>query len=89
MGPVAGVVANVPLISPFEDVGKESTTMGRIGATELLVLLVVCLLLWGPTRLPELGRSLGRSIAEFRRGMRGEEPVEPPPTPPAGGSSKP
>ena len=44
----------------------------RIGPTELLLILAVCLLLWGPSKLPELGRSLGRAIAEFRRALRGE-----------------
>lgn len=56
--------------------------MGRIGPSELLLLLLVCLLLWGPTRLPDLGRSLGRSIKEFRRGLQGEpSPDEPNPAP--------
>lgn len=47
--------------------------MSRIGPGELLLLLLICLLLWGPTRLPDMGRSLGRSIAEFRRGLRGDD----------------
>lgn len=56
--------------------------MSRIGPGELLLLLLICLLLWGPTRLPDMGRSLGRSIAEFRRGLRGDDdeggkPAEP------------
>jgi Tat protein translocase TatB subunit len=38
-----------------------------IGMTELLVILVVGLLVLGPKRLPELARSLGRGLAEFRR----------------------
>jgi Tat protein translocase TatB subunit len=41
--------------------------MFGIGMTELLVILVVGLLVLGPKRLPELARSLGRGIAEFRR----------------------
>lgn len=35
--------------------------------TELIVILVVALIVFGPTRLPELARSLGRAMAEFRR----------------------
>ncbi len=35
--------------------------------TELLVILVVALIVFGPTRLPELARSLGRAMGEFRR----------------------
>jgi Tat protein translocase TatB subunit len=38
-----------------------------IGMTELLVILVVGLLVLGPKRLPDLARSLGRGLAEFRR----------------------
>jgi sec-independent protein translocase protein TatA len=40
-----------------------------IGMWELLVLLGVLLLVFGPKRLPEMGRSLGRSVAELRDGM--------------------
>jgi TatA/E family protein of Tat protein translocase len=38
-----------------------------IGAPELLVILVVALVIFGPRKLPELSRSLGKSLAEFRR----------------------
>ena len=38
-----------------------------IGMTELLVILVIALLVLGPKRLPDLARSLGRGLAEFRR----------------------
>lgn len=38
-----------------------------IGAPELVLILVVALLVFGPKRLPELARTLGRGVAEFRR----------------------
>jgi sec-independent protein translocase protein TatA len=41
--------------------------MGPIGFPEMLVILVVALIIFGPRKLPELGRSLGRSINEFKR----------------------
>lgn len=41
--------------------------MGNIGFPELIVIFVVALLVFGPKRLPELGRSLGRGLSEFRR----------------------
>ena len=41
--------------------------MGPIGVPELLIIFVVALIVFGPQKLPELGKSLGKSIAEFKR----------------------
>jgi sec-independent protein translocase protein TatA len=41
--------------------------MGPIGFPELIVIFVVALIFFGPRKLPELGKSLGKSIAEFKR----------------------
>jgi TatA/E family protein of Tat protein translocase len=38
-----------------------------VGMQELIIILVVALLVFGPKRLPELARSMGRAFAEFRR----------------------
>ena len=40
---------------------------GSIGGPELLVIFAVALLIFGPRKLPELGRMVGKSLAEFRR----------------------
>jgi len=48
--------------------------MFGLGFTELVVLLVVVLLLFGPSRLPQLMESIGKSIQSLRRGLR--EPPE-------------
>jgi sec-independent protein translocase protein TatA len=42
----------------------------NLGMPEILVILVVALLIFGPKKLPELGRSLGQSIREFKRGAQ-------------------
>jgi sec-independent protein translocase protein TatA len=40
---------------------------GSIGMPEMLIILVIALIIFGPRKLPELGRSLGKSLAEFKR----------------------
>ena len=58
--------------------------MPNIGAPELIILLIVLLLVFGPKRLPEMGRSVGRGIREFKDSVSGNEPPdEPKSVPPA------
>src|SRR5687768_10820458 len=40
---------------------------GPIGMPEMIVIAVIALIIFGPRKLPELGKSLGKSIAEFKR----------------------
>jgi sec-independent protein translocase protein TatA len=44
--------------------------MGNLGFSELLLIGALALLVFGPSRLPELGKSLGRGIQEFKRATR-------------------
>jgi len=46
---------------------------GWIGPWELAILLLVVLLVFGPKRLPEMGRSLGRSMREFKDSIGGKD----------------
>ncbi len=70
---------------------------GSIGMSELLIIFVIALIVFGPRKLPELGRSLGKSLGEFKRASNDlrntleeeihveeqvpPEPVTPEPTP--------
>jgi len=46
--------------------------LGSLGLPELLIVLFIALIVFGPRKLPDLGRALGASIAEFKRGMHDE-----------------
>ena len=62
--------------------------MGNIGPTEIILLLLVALLLFGAKRLPEIGRSLGSGMREFKDSVTGQgkpeatQMSELPPAPP-------
>jgi sec-independent protein translocase protein TatA len=47
--------------------------MPEIGITGLIIILVVALLIFGPKRLPEIGRSLGRGMREFKDSVSGKD----------------
>lgn len=69
--------------------------LGNIGPLEIIVVLIIALVVFGPKRLPELGRSLGRGIREFRGSVTGDhdhdddERPSPPTGIEAGGSKAP
>jgi sec-independent protein translocase protein TatA len=57
--------------------------MFGIGFPELLVILVVCLIVFGPGKLPEIGEALGKGIRDLQRALKQppEIDVTPPPQP--------
>jgi TatA/E family protein of Tat protein translocase len=48
-------------------IGRLEGRMGSLGLPEIAFIFVVALLIFGPKKLPELGRTIGRGVAEFRR----------------------
>lgn len=48
---------------------------GKIGITELIIILLIVLLIFGAAKLPALGKALGRAIKEFKKGAK--EPEKP------------
>jgi sec-independent protein translocase protein TatA len=50
--------------------------MPSLGPTELVIILVIVLLIFGPGKLANLGGSLGKSIKDFRRGMQNDDESE-------------
>ena len=50
--------------------------MGNIGPTEIILLLLVALLLFGAKRLPEIGRSLGTGMREFKDSVTANGPTD-------------
>jgi sec-independent protein translocase protein TatA len=46
---------------------------GSLGFPELLVILVIVILIFGTSRIPDLGRGLGEGIKNFKKAVKGEE----------------
>jgi sec-independent protein translocase protein TatA len=59
----------------------------EVGITGLIVILVVALLVFGPKRLPEIGRSLGKGMREFKDSITGSN--DKPELPPRSGDESP
>ena len=51
--------------------------MGNLGFTEILIILLVVLLLFGAKRLPEVGASIGKGIREFKRSLSDTQGAKP------------
>ena len=49
---------------------------GKIGPWEILVILAIVLLIFGPTKLPGLAKAIGKSVVELKEGLRGKSSPE-------------
>jgi sec-independent protein translocase protein TatA len=63
--------------------------MPEIGIAGLVVILVVALLVFGPKRLPEIGKSLGKGMREFKDSITGKDDDKPELAPPSADDAKP
>ncbi|HTC95434.1 MAG TPA: twin-arginine translocase TatA/TatE family subunit [Terriglobales bacterium] len=51
---------------------------GKLGLPELIVILVIALIIFGPSKIADIGKGLGEGIRNFKQGMRdGEQPTQP------------
>jgi sec-independent protein translocase protein TatA len=50
--------------------------MGPFGFQELLIIFLIIVVIFGASKIPQLGRGLGEGIRNFKRGLKGDEPVE-------------
>ena len=48
--------------------------MGRIGGGELLIILVIALLIFGPSKLADMGKGLGQGLKNFKKGLSHDDP---------------
>lgn len=62
------------------DLGTTSTPLllafGPVGITEALIILLILVVVFGASKLPQLGRGLGEGIRNFKRGVRDTEPEQ-------------
>ncbi|HHT41930.1 MAG TPA: twin-arginine translocase TatA/TatE family subunit [Firmicutes bacterium] len=50
--------------------------MGRIGIGELILVLVIALVVFGPAKLPEIGKAVGKGLREFKNATKGLDGTE-------------
>ena len=55
-----------------------------IGAQELIIIFLIILVLFGASRLPQLGRGLGEGISNFKRGLKADDAAQPAAAEPVG-----
>jgi sec-independent protein translocase protein TatA len=53
---------------------KETTMFGSLGVPELLIILLIVLIVFGASKLPQLGKGIGQGLKNFKDSVKGEEP---------------
>ena len=77
-GPVSGGLLSYSV----GDFAKENLMFGHLGVPELLIILLIVIIIFGASRLPQLGKGLGQGLKNFKDSVRHEESREKPPPPP-------
>lgn len=57
---------------------------GSLGVPELLIILLIVIIIFGASKLPQLGKGLGQGLRNFKESIKGDEPPPPPPPKDAG-----
>jgi sec-independent protein translocase protein TatA len=47
--------------------GKDGEAMGNLGMQEIIIVFILALIIFGPRKLPELGKTIGKGLAEFKK----------------------
>jgi sec-independent protein translocase protein TatA len=55
---------------------KEGVNMGGLGFPEMVVIMVIALIIFGPKKLPELGSSMGKAIRNFKNSTNQREEID-------------
>jgi sec-independent protein translocase protein TatA len=60
---------------------KENAMFGHLGVPELLIILLIVIIIFGASRLPQLGKGLGQGLKNFKDSVRPEDREKTPPGP--------